>query len=131
MVVVVVTGGGAQVEHVGDVEGRALGVRLHRVVDRRLEAALEDDEVGLGHLGGLPHGQLEVVRLAAGGGEVRDLRVLAGHPLGDVLEGVERRRHLDAVVEPGRVVGQGGAPGQGEDEGDGEQGSHENDSQMS
>ena len=39
------------------------------------------------------------MRLAAGRGEVLDLGVVAGDPVGDVLERVERRRDLDSVVE--------------------------------
>ena len=60
-----------ELDDLGDVERRAGGVGVDRVVDRGLEAVLVDHQVGLRDLGGLLHGQLEVVRLAARGGEVR------------------------------------------------------------
>ncbi len=63
-----------QVDDLGRVEDVALGGLVDRVVDGRLEAALVDDQVGARDLGGLPDGELEVVRLAAGGGEVVDRR---------------------------------------------------------
>ena len=56
-----------------DVERRALGVVVDALVDGRLEAALVDDQVGLGQVDGLGEGQLDVVRLQARAGEVGDV----------------------------------------------------------
>ena len=56
MVAVVLTGvvrERSQLDHVGHVEDRALGVLVDGRVDGRLEVALEDDQVGLAELGGL------------------------------------------------------------------------------
>ena len=44
---------------------------VDRVVDRGLEAPLVDHDVGVRELRGLPDGQLEVVRLLPGLGQVR------------------------------------------------------------
>ena len=55
--------GVAQVDHVGDVEHRALGVLLDGLVDGGLEAVLDDDEVGPGQRDGTREGRLDVMGL--------------------------------------------------------------------
>jgi len=122
---------GGEVLEAGDrshVEGRALGVVVDTLVDRRLEAALVDHQVGLGQVDGLGEGQLDVVRLQARAGEVRDERAgrdLPAHPGQRVEAG--RDRDLARL----RLVGtRCTARQQGGYQGDGEQdGLHENHSQ--
>jgi hypothetical protein len=60
------------VHDVRDVEDLARRDLLDRVVDGGLEAVQEQDQVGVRDLGRLLDGQLEVVRLGARLGEVRD-----------------------------------------------------------
>ena len=58
---------GQQLDRLGRVEHRTLGVRLDGVVDGRLEAVLEDDEVGTARWSAVSFdGELEVVRLLPG-----------------------------------------------------------------
>jgi hypothetical protein len=65
MLVGVLILGGKKVDGLGDLQHLLRAVLLHRLVDGRLEAGLVDDEVGLAQLGGLPHGELEVMGLPA------------------------------------------------------------------
>ena len=119
-----------QVDYVVDVEDVALGVLIDRVVDGRLEATLVDDQVGVDDLGGLVDRELEVVRLLARLGEVLDRGQVAGHPLRDVLQRVERRRDPQLAIVPTAVVGEGraarGREGKSSQE---ENAAHENHSQ--
>ena len=88
------------------VEHVTAGVLVDRVVDRRLQAALVHDEVGLGDQGRLLDRRLEVVRLLAGRRQVVDRDDVTADPVGDELERVERGRDLDAAAG---VVGEGAA----------------------
>ena len=87
---------GLEVYDVGRVEHLAGGALVDGVVHGRLEAAFVDHQVGLRDLGGLLDAEPEVVRFSAGLREVHDLGMVAGNPVGDVLQGVEGRGHLDA-----------------------------------
>ena len=129
----VVTGQVGGLRGVHDVGRVAL---VDGVVHGGLEPPLVEQHVGVRDRGGLPELQLEVVRLLAGLGQVRDVRPVARHPLRDVLQGVEGRH------DGGPLAGIGvGAPARGQqrrDEGErpGEQQGagdgpalHENDSQ--
>ena len=74
-------------------------------VDRGLEPLLVDDQVGAADLRGLRGGELQVVRLRPGLGQVHDVRVVARDPLGDELERVERGHDLsEPLAATGRVV---------------------------
>ena len=76
-------------EHVEQLHRRPVSL-LRRLLDRRLEVPAEvEHEVGVEQLIDLLRGELEVVRLRAGGREVRDVHAVAAHPLGRVRERVE------------------------------------------
>lgn len=108
-----------QVDHIGDVEGLALGGLFDGFVDGRLEPGLEDDQACLGDLRGLLDAELEVVRLGAGPGQAGHLEVVARHPLRCVLQRIERRG--DLPTGGSTVIGERTASGKEErrDEGGG------------
>jgi hypothetical protein len=106
-----------QLDQARDVDGAILGVLLDCLVDRRLEPAQVHDEVGVGDLADLPRRQLEVVRLAAGLGQVVDGGVLARDLLGHERQRIEGRGDGETVAAArgGVVVAAAGEeePGQG------------------
>ena len=121
---------------VGRVEHLALGVLVDGVVDRRLEAVLVDHQVGVARRRRSP-GRSARGRAARCPGWVRfvDLGVVAGDPLGDVLQRVERGRDLHArrrrpaassenAAQPRQAPSSDGTAAS-----DDERRSHENDSQ--
>jgi hypothetical protein len=120
--------GVAQGDHLGDVEHGAVGVLLNGVVDGRLQAVLDDHQVGVGECGGAGEGRLDVVRLDAGVGEADDVHPVAADPLRDPGQGVEARGDVHQPVVGG-VVGQRAAGGEGQDEEQEGETMHENDSQ--
>ena len=130
--------GGTQVGHLGGVDHACVAVRgglSYGVVDRRLEVGEVDHDVGLGDVDGLLERDLEVVRLLAGGGERLDPGGVAGDPLGDERQRVERRDHGGSVVVGGTRRAAPGEPGECGERGEGREGrqpepSHENDSQL-
>jgi hypothetical protein len=91
-----------------------------------LDSARHHDHVGLGHQGRLAHRQGGVVGLAAGLRQHLHVRLAAGDPLRDVLQGIEAGRDLDA----GAGVGQRPTPGEGGEQEEGGSQTHENDSQI-
>ena len=97
----------------GDVEGLVAGLVGRRLVDRRLEAAEVDDEVGVGHGGHVRGAQLQVVGLGPRLGEVGDLDGRAADPLRRVLERVEAGHHVQRRLATGRPGRVGGADGGG------------------
>ena len=78
---------GRGVEHLGPAD------LLGRLVHGRLQGVDVDQQGGVGEGGGLADAELEVVRLAAGLGEVLDLEGVTGHALRDVLQRVEAGHH--------------------------------------
>ena len=126
---------GREPRHLRGVDLLAGGVLPDRVVDRGLETVLVDHQVGIDDLGRLLRGDLEVVRLGAGLGEVLDGGVRAGDPLRDVLERVEGGDHPDLAAGGPRagVVGERSAAAQREHTREGEcweERLHDNDSQL-
>ena len=114
-------------DHLGDVEDPALGVLVDRLVDGRLEAVLDHDQVGAGQGDGARERRLDVVRLDAGVGQAGDVHVLAADPLRDPGEGVEAGGHLRPPVVGRRRR----APREGDGEEQGGQPAHENHSHQS
>ncbi len=116
------------VEHV-----RAPPVALvDHVLHRRLEAAPEvHDEVGVEEVVDLVGGQLHVVGLGAGGGEIGDLDGVAPDPLGQLGQGEEAGHHpgpavpVATVLAAARGHGEEGHDGGGEDPGHGHSGERE------
>ncbi len=120
-------GRGGCLEDGGGVEGTGRVAVEDGLVDGGLEAGLDDDEVGAAHVADGGGGELEVVRFAAEGGEVRDDDAVSADLLGDELERVERGEDLEPAVVPcrrpargereerregaGRACGAVGAPG--------------------
>jgi hypothetical protein len=96
-------------------------VLLDRLVDRRLEPAAVDDEVGLGQGGGLRDPELEVVRLLPGAGQGGHVDVLTADPLREELQRVHARHHVDALAALAALA-VGGAGGEGEQEQGGRKG---------
>ncbi len=108
--VVVLLGGRHQREVGEQIHGRAVAL-LGDLLDRRLEPlAEEEDERGVLELVDLPGGQLEVVGLGAGRGEVGDLDEVAAHGLDSLGDREEAGRHLRTrlarVVVPATGTGQ-------------------------
>ena len=64
------------------------------VVERRLQSGEGEHEVGLADAGDVLRGELEVVRLGPGRGEVGDGDVLAAHSLGHELQRVGAHHDL-------------------------------------
>ncbi len=91
----------AQLDGRQHVERAVGGLLLDGLVDGGLEAGGVDDEVGLAKRADLLRRELEVVRLAAGLGEVRDLDVVAADPLGQEGVRVEAGRHRGAALVGG------------------------------
>jgi hypothetical protein len=132
--VVLVLARGLQVDDRGGVEhGRVR--TLDGPVHGRLEPFLEDDEVRVLEGRGLRDGQLEVVRLLTGLGEVLHRPLVACHPTRHPGQRVERRDSRATI--PGSVGGPAATrkeEGRGEGRGKGEGSSgrqHENDSHLS
>ncbi len=134
-----VAGGGRVV-----VPGRLLGALVEVVVDQRADGGGVDDVLGAGLVDGLVDGglealevqhrvglldggdllggELQVVRLDAGGGQVGDADVLAAYLRGEELHGVERRDDVQFAVRAlGAAVAAAGGEGEGADHrGDGQ-----------
>ena len=89
-----------EVDHVRHVEHVALGDLADRVVDGRLEAVLEQHQVGVRDLGGRLDVELQVVRLVPRLGQVGDVHVVPADPLRHERQRVERRRHRHLPVVP-------------------------------
>ena len=113
--------------------GRRPRRRRRRRRRRRAGSRAVDHQVGLGDLGGLPDGQLEVVRLAARAGSAPRRRRSPATRSATYCSGIERPPR---PRPPRRCpsLGQRRAPGQGEatttERGVGERQAHENDSQI-
>ena len=133
VVLVLVLGGGHELDHVCRVDDLRVGrVGLDGLVDRGLEVVLEHDQVGLREGRGLLDVEGQVVRLGARPGEVGDLPLVARHLTGHPGQRVERGDGRATI--PGAVVGPAAAGkegGRGEGGGEGDRsggGQHENDS---
>ena len=113
----------------GRVEGGALRVLLDAVVDRRLEALLVDDDVGLRDRDRLLDGELEVVRLGPGLGQVGDLDPVPADAFGRPGQRVEARGDLHLARVVAQLVAQRAARRGGEQQAEDEEQPHENDSQ--
>ena len=106
----------AQLHRLGGVHHDRVRDVVDGLVDGRLELVLEDHDLGLVEVRRLGDAQLEVVRLAAGLGEVGDLPVVARHPLRDPRQRVERGHRLAVGPHVRRTV-RAAAPGQEEGRG--------------
>ena len=106
VVLVVVVGGRAQLHDLADVERVVGGLLCDGFVDGRLESLDVEGDVGLTDLADLSAGQLQVVRLRSGLGELNDRDLVTTDLLGQPLEGVDTGDHGEVRIGGGdaRVV---------------------------
>jgi hypothetical protein len=97
-VLVVVVGGGQQLDGRARVERPVRGLLLDRLVDRRLEALEVDDEGGVADVGDLAGIELDVVRLGARFGQLGDRDRVRAEALAEEPQRVERGHHVEAPV---------------------------------
>ena len=105
-VLALVVGGRAQLHDLADVECAVGGLLCDGFVDGRLESLDVEGDVGLTDLADLSAGQLQVVRLRSGLGELNDRDLVTTDLLGQPLEGVDTGDHGEVRIGGGdaRVV---------------------------
>ena len=93
----------AELEAVEQVDRRVAA--FGGVLERGLEPLAQvEDEVGVAHLFDVPHGQLDIVRLRAGGREVRHLDAIAADLGCRERQGIEAGDDLGAAVGRARRI---------------------------